>query len=295
MKIAIFTVIYKGLNKEYFKKFLLSIEMQTFKEFTILIINDGFNNIESFIEYLKIPFKIINMKKNISISKVREEGFNACLNEGYDYIIFCDSDDYFSKSRVEVLVNELDKGNDIVVNNMNIVNNYGKMIKENYFEELNDSDLGFKDIINKNYFGLSNTAINAYLLKYINKIPKDIAVVDWYVFSILTYKTSKIKYINESLTFYRQYSNNFVGINNNYTYDYILKGINVKIQNYFYLMRFFESLDDIVFRKYYKKYKKFMLLKSNIKDNTIFYNKYLNKIKEHQRINAWWDDIIYVE
>ena len=56
----------------------------------------------------------------------REKGINYCINQGYDILIFGDSDDYFSRNRVEKSIELLSKYS-IVVNDLNL---FDKQINE---------------------------------------------------------------------------------------------------------------------------------------------------------------------
>ncbi|RXI36122.1 hypothetical protein CRU99_13615, partial [Malaciobacter mytili] len=85
----------------------------------------------------------------------------------------------------------------------------------------------------------SNTAIS---LKILNKVSlhKDISVVDWYFFSILLIENKKAIFTNETITFYRQYDKNLVGLKSQTT-ETIKKGIEIKKKHYLEIDKYFNK------------------------------------------------------
>lgn len=96
-----FSIIIPVYNVEkYIKKCIDSIMNQSFKDFEVIVVNDGTpdNSIELIKDY---PIKIIN-QKNQGISVARNNGVKHAQGE---YIIFIDSDDWIEKD----LLKELNK------------------------------------------------------------------------------------------------------------------------------------------------------------------------------------------
>ena len=145
--------------------------------------------------------------------KNREYGINYCLDQGYDILIFGDSDDYFNNNRVEKSLEILKKA-DIAVNDLSLFNDNG-IYEEKYLSQrlknLDMIDLNF--IKDKNVFGMSNTAIK---LKNVSRVrfKKDIIAVDWHFFYMLLKQGLKAIFTNETVSFYRQHKNNTVGLKN---------------------------------------------------------------------------------
>lgn len=155
--IAFMTTIFP-MDKTYLDDFFASLQNQTYKEFDIIVLNDGYGNLKSIKE--KYPFlKIIELKSSQTIAKNREYGINYCIEQGYNVIVFGDSDDYFSKSRIEESLKLLNDC-DIVVNDLSLFNCQG-FIEKYYISNrfLNGTHIKIDDIKCKNIFGLSNTAI----------------------------------------------------------------------------------------------------------------------------------------
>lgn len=94
---------------KYIKKCLDSIEKQTFKDYEVIIVNDGSkdNSMDIVKDY---NFKIIN-QKNKGLSAARNRGVKEANGE---YIIFVDSDDYIDRDLLKNVNNSLDNNPDVV-------------------------------------------------------------------------------------------------------------------------------------------------------------------------------------
>lgn len=273
--IAFFTVVFPA-NINYLHDFFNTLKNQTIKNFDIIIVNDG---IDSFNEFLiaYAEFNIVELKYSDTPSKNREFGINYIINNKYEIIIFGDSDDYFETNRVEVCIDKLNNY-DIVVNDITLFDNSNLFEKKYFSNRLeNNSEIELNFIREKNIFGLSNTAIKINLLKNIS-IPDNLIAVDWYLFSILLLYKYKAVFTNETISYYRQYENNIVGIKKP-SKESILQGLSTKIKHY-------ESLldNDTVYNNMYKE---MMTLKTKIQNE-----QYLELFKKHKINNPlWWEEI----
>ena len=93
MKKPKFSIIVPVYNTEkYLKRCLDSIKSQSFKDYEVIIVNDGSTDNSSDI-ISKYPYKIIN-QENQGLSMARNNGVKEALGE---YLIFLDSDDYIEK------------------------------------------------------------------------------------------------------------------------------------------------------------------------------------------------------
>jgi len=208
-KIAFLTTIFP-MQEKYLIDFFNSLENQTYKNFDVVVINDGYDNFQTIIDrYQKL--NIIELKYQKSIAKNREYGINYVLDNDYDILIFGDSDDYFSKNRVEKSLDLL-KDNDIVVNDLSLFDE-----KEIYCEKYisnrvkNNTIIKYDFIKDKNIFGLSNTALNTNILDKV-RFENDLVAVDWFLYKNLLKLNNKAIFTNEIETYYRQYENNTIGL-----------------------------------------------------------------------------------
>lgn len=204
------TVVFKE-NLPFLGQFFSSLECQTKKEFDVVVINDGLRDFSR----IKCEFsslRIIDLTYSNTPAKNREYGINWCVEHLYDIIIFGDSDDFFSPNRVELSI-ELLGSYDIVVNDLTLCDAEGDIIKEQYISHriMNRSTIDFNFIKDKNIFGFSNTALKTKILGKID-IPNHSRAPDWFLFKKLLKQGNHAVFTNECITFYRQHSNNLLGL-----------------------------------------------------------------------------------
>lgn len=129
-----FSIIVPVYNVEkYIKKCLDSIESQTYKDYEVIVVNDGTKD-NSMDIVNKYNVEIIN-QKNKGLSEARNEGVKKAKG---DYILFLDSDDYIEKD----LLNELNKS---LTNNPDLVR---FQIRE-VFEDNTKKDYNEEPFLNK--------------------------------------------------------------------------------------------------------------------------------------------------
>lgn len=210
IKTVFLTTIFP-MNEQYLFDFFDSLQNQTYKDFDVIVVNDGHKNFESIKAKYAKYLNIIELKYSNTPAKNREHGVNYCIDAGYDILVFGDSDDYFAENRVKKSL-ELLNEYDIVVNDLSLFDEHG-IYEERYISHRlnNMSVVGLEFIEDKNIFGLSNTAIR---LKNIHKVSfdKDIVAIDWFLFKMLLSNGSKAIFTNETVSYYRQYLGNIVGL-----------------------------------------------------------------------------------
>ena len=110
--VSIIVPIYNA--EKYIKKCVDSLVNQTKKELEIILINDGStdNTLKILKEYKDKRIKLFS-NKNQGIGKTRNFGISKATSE---YIMFCDSDDYYEPNMCELMFNEAEKNDlDIVI------------------------------------------------------------------------------------------------------------------------------------------------------------------------------------
>ena len=95
-------------TEKYLKKFLDSLVNQTYKDFEIIVVNDGSTDKSS-----SIISKYQKKYKNIIVINKENEGLSMARNRGVQkssgkYIIFVDSDDYVSNKLLEEVDKKID-------------------------------------------------------------------------------------------------------------------------------------------------------------------------------------------
>ena len=286
MKIAILTVLYPDAKK-FFKKFLNSVSKQTYKNFTLVIVNENTN--------LNIPKKkfqidvIKGFKKDGQ--KNRINGMRYCKKK-FDFVICADVDDTIHKDRIKKVLNffKRNKKKEIVFSNA---------INRKYrFKSFKKKTIVLNDILNFNLLGFGCLSFKSSLLDKVQLIKnKNIEIFDWWLFSIFLFKIKKIDVLKDSIVNYNYHSNNSIGPNNS-TFDYkeINKCFNHKINHYREMKNYCnkQNLD-----KGYSIYKKLLLDYQKTfnfyLENPLKYNKYMKNFLKSKRNTYWFEHIIIIK
>lgn len=275
-ELLIFSVYYPGAE-QFELDFFSSVENQTNKDFTLLIVNDTDYELNLYDKYNSLS--IIEIKGCSNIAKNRAIGINYAISHNYKFIMLCDIDDTFSPMRVEETYKYI-KEYDIIVNDLNIVDSNNNILVNSYFSnQINEfTVLDKKFIKEKNIFGFSNTTINTSKLKEIH-FPKDLKIVDWYYFTILLNQNFTAKFLPISLTNYRQHTRNMLGLKS-YTVDVFKSQLSLKCKHYSYFKDIISGYDQL--------YSKMLEIKE-LTDNEI-----ISKIIDNERNTPyplWWENI----
>lgn len=109
-KITIIIPVYNSEN--FIGECLISVINQTFKEIEIIVVNDASTDkslsiIKFFTKKYK-QIKLISLKKNMGLAYARNIGVRHAKS---NYIMFCDSDDFYEKNMCQILYNNIIKYN----------------------------------------------------------------------------------------------------------------------------------------------------------------------------------------
>lgn len=212
MKKVVFLTTIFPVREEFLIDFFDSLSRQTYDKFDVLVVNDGYKNFMN-IKKRYQNLSIIELTCIDTPAKNREYGINYCIDKKYDVLIFGDCDDYFSENRVEESLKNLEMF-DVVVNDLTLFNEngiYEKMYISNRIEHKTKIDYQF--IENKNIFGFTNTAIKLKKLNIVS-FKSFLVAVDWYFFQQLLKNGYSAVFINTAISFYRQHTDNTVGLTN---------------------------------------------------------------------------------
>lgn len=203
IEISVIVPIYNV--EKYLHKCVESILNQTFKNFEIILVNDGATDncpkiADEFAE--KYPDIITTVhKKNGGLGDARNYGINYTKGK---YLLFIDSDDYIAEDMLEMLYNNVKKyGSDIVISGFQSVSESGNIIsviKENLSE---DEVMNLKD--NKNLMMINPAAWNKLYNRELFIQHPDIRYPsrDWYEDIRTTLKlfnvAENITYVNKPL------------------------------------------------------------------------------------------------
>lgn len=200
-KVSVIVPVYNVEN--YLKKCLDSLASQSFKDFEVIIVNDGSpdNSGKIIDEYTKkySNFKGF-VKENGGLSDARNYGIKKAKG---DYVALVDSDDYVDKNFLEKMYTKAIEDNlDIVV--CDTINVY-----EDGNEQIIKSNLRYSNSNIKNYLLAPPTGcIRLYKRKLLLKegFKKGILYEDLELVPGLVLETKKIGFLEEGLYYYLQRS-----------------------------------------------------------------------------------------
>ncbi|MFV0380332.1 MAG: glycosyltransferase family 2 protein [Anaerorhabdus sp.] len=209
------SVIIPMFNMEdYIEQCLISLVTQTFKDFEILVINDGSTD-SSFkiVERMSLTYPIIKLisKVNGGLSSARNHGIDYALG---DYITFIDSDDYVEPKYLEKMINKVNEGYDIVCCDINYFyeSKHPSWISPG-ITPWNIIDMKKKALLSS-MFVWNKVYKRSFFKEYNIKFPKDIWFEDILVNQMIITKSDKIGYVNEALVNYRQRFGSIMSSNN---------------------------------------------------------------------------------
>ncbi len=265
------------MNNAYLYDFFNSLQKQTNKNFDVVVVNDGYEYLEQFKREFG-SLNIIELQHTDTPAKNREYGINYVKDNNYDILIFGDSDDYFDTNRIQLSLDIL-KDYDIVVNDLTLFNDKKGIYHQKYISKrIKDStEITLDFIKDKNIFGLSNTAVNVSILDNVH-FDKDLIAVDWYLYTTLLLRNKTAIFTNKTITYYRQYANNTIGIGSK-SIQSILKGISIKNKHYSLLRK-----ENTIFKELYEN---IVELKMQVEER--------NSVEEFSIQNIenplWWEEI----
>jgi glycosyltransferase involved in cell wall biosynthesis len=200
--------------EDYIEKSLDSLLKQTYKNFEVLIVNDGTqdNSIELAKDIVKDDERFIFLEKeNGGLSDARNYGINYAKG---NYLTFLDSDDYYDSCFLEKMLSKIiEEKADIVICDL-------ILIKEDYTTiryQLNShkSSISGKDALLD--ISILNMAQNKLYKKELfddTRYPVGYFYEDRATTYKLFYKSAKISFVNEVLFFYLQRENSITRVLN---------------------------------------------------------------------------------
>lgn len=270
---------------DYIKKCLDSVFEQSFKDFEVIVINDGTldNSMDIVSNY---DVKVIN-QKNSGLSVARNNGVKEAKGE---YILFLDSDDYLEVDTLEKLNDSLDNNPDIVrfqikevfdnkVNNYNEIGFKGKNGVDAFFliSKYHYIENAWCYLIKRSYYLENNFSFKAGM------IHEDFGVIPLVI--IKASLVNSIEYLGYN---YVQRDNSIMS---NESYDKKRKKADDMYNHYLYLISQINklNLDNGVFKSYAANS---VLIKiSNLKYGD--YKKYLKLLKEQGVYNNILEDTFF--
>jgi hypothetical protein len=209
-KTAVFSVIFPA-NLPFFSAYLDSLTQQKEQHFDLLLLIDGVSDMETrLLEYRDM----LNIKTRIvsgSVAAIREYAIEWILSLSYDFIIFSDTDDLFTESRVAVCCHHLESYT-MVVNDVSPFTEEQNAVPEGFWKNRLPDRFTFSanDVERYNFAGLGNSAVRKEMLRPV-QIPEQLVAVDWFLFYQWLQGVTAI-FIHDGAVRYRQHSTNLIGL-----------------------------------------------------------------------------------
>ncbi|MEQ9714206.1 MAG: glycosyltransferase [Candidatus Asgardarchaeum sp.] len=285
--ISVVSVVHPSSIK-FLDSYLNSMMKQTFSDFKLILFGHGVNkdDISSKLDRydtLDVIFK--QVRKDLTIPKVREFITEYIKKTDSDICIFTDSDDFVDENFVKLLSEELIKGGyKVVFSDVTLYYEKTKRVIYNYFSGLIPDEVDLKFILEKNCLGFGNTGISLDIIDENISFPDDIIAVDWWFFTRILYKGLTAKFVPRTFIYYRLYEDNIAGFSN-LNKERIIHGANVKRIHYKNLLDLGQQFI-ILYEEYNCLYKK---LESDKSFEKRYVNYILNKYKQSRYL--WWEPI----
>ncbi len=282
-KIVFLSAVYPGAEP-FLSDFLTSLSEQEDKHFDTVLVNDGLGGLARFTAaHPDLAVREVKIPQPATTALVREEGLRHVLEQKYEMIVFGDCDDRFQSNRIGQ--SRLSLGSyDMVVNDIDLMDSRNTITKRHYLSERfkNGATLTLDSVMDKNCFGMSNTAIHARCLRAI-PLHAELIAVDWYLFSRLLLNGARAVFNNETTTFYRQHGGNTIGLDT-MSDEKIATGIQTKLVHY----REMAKVND----RYLPFFNGMMALQTKLTQNKTFKEGYYRQTREeHIKNPLWWENI----
>ena len=208
-KVSVIITTYNRPN--YLEEAVKSVVNQTFQDFEILIIDDGSKEKYAKDVVNKYEKCLYFFKNNGGVSSARNYGINKSKG---DYIAFLDDDDYWKNNKLEIQVNLLNNKPEIdcIHSSIEVVNEKGKLLNKRLGASKNKahkrSGYVFWNALGVWLVKASTPLIRKKVFNN-NKMMFDETLEvgeDTDFYQRMFYK-HKVIYIEEPLTFYREYNN----------------------------------------------------------------------------------------
>lgn len=233
MKLTVGSVVYKQAIP-YMEDFLESLKQQDSDNFDIILLSDDIeltylqHRLKEYNSYWGERLILVKGRDGCVPYELRIHLLDYVKQKGYDLLVLCDVDDFFSKNRVSCIANTYSE--EIAFYYNELLYTSGERCMPCMPEKISD----FRDIAEQNFLGLSNSAfnMNKISLEFINSLYQGkTQIFDWYLFSRLLLCGYKGQKVHDAFTYYRMHDNNLAGISKD-SEEEIQKEIRVKLEHY---------------------------------------------------------------
>lgn len=240
MKVFFGSVVYPSMLP-YLGDFIASLKKQVFRDYTLLIINDGVSEdlLEKELNCFDINFVIVNNHLKKSPPELRTWMLIEAKQRKCNLLVLGDSDDYFSANRVKRIA-------ECATQNSNCTFFYNTIIRTDnqpVMPDLPERSINYESIADFNFLGMSNTAIRVDMLSVeflMSLYECNQPIYDWYLFSRILINNNMGLFVKGCYTYYRFHENNTIG-NQIRNVEAIQREVEVKLKHYNLLAKYSED------------------------------------------------------
>lgn len=265
-----FSIVIPLYNKaKHIERCVFSVLNQTYRNFEIIIVNDGSTD-----NSLEVVSEIKN--KKIKIFSQTNKGVSIARNFGvskskYNYVCFLDADDTYHSnflSEINILINKFPYYGMYATNNYFISSKGERKINFNFNELLYFEIKNLFKIYNEKDrmpFSNSNICVNKTIFNQLNGYAENVKLTEDSDLFLKFYLKSKIAYVNKPLSnYYYETNGNTRGIALNED-NYVSKQIQYKIENKKIPIKDLDEAHKFVANQQINVIKKLLLNGKNIK------------------------------
>jgi glycosyltransferase involved in cell wall biosynthesis len=206
-----FSVIIPTYNrKELLIKCLTELEKQTFKDFEVIVIDDGSNDGSDYINFKSFNLKLIYKKISNSGGPARPRNVGISIAAG-EFICLLDVDDYWFKNKLEKCTNFLNSKVDVLYHDMLIINEHDQKVGHFKGRHLSSKNITFDLFRSFNPICNSSVIIRKEILNENIKFNEDSNfhfIEDFELWIKISYITNNFFYLDETLGVYFSHSTN---------------------------------------------------------------------------------------
>ena len=296
--ISIVIPIYNA--EKYLEECLNSIKNQTYKNFEVIMVNDGSKDDSETIcmNFLRSDSRFRYLKKeNGGVSSARNVGLD---NVEGDYITFIDADDWVDENYLDLLITTVKKNHsDIVVssykqfNNIDVFYLRAYSLQEKYllnFERMNRDDFLtiFPKLMSTNVC-FNNAVAKLFRKELVNDLRFDTSIkygedLDFYFRLYLN--VDSISYVDEPTYVYRMHGDSTTS---NFNQEHAEQELSIFKQMH-------EKIQEIGLPSihYFNKLKKLLELRMDFLENKVLLNEYFNFLKNIEKTVTYPSTLISV-
>jgi len=227
-RLAVYTTVYPQM-RPYFADWYASLRAQTDRDVDVWIGLDRMSA-QDVLDLTGEPFAFTPVpdEPGLSVAGLRQKAF-AQMAERYFGVIFTDADDWMMPDRVAQARADLAE-TDVSACAMRVVATDGRDLGQTFTAApaapLEDN------LLERNVFGLSNTAYRCDLLRRLLPIPPGIVLVDWLLATRAWALGARMRFNPAVLMAYRQYDNNTARVLPPFTSEQVLHGTQLALDHY---------------------------------------------------------------